>query len=270
MIATNAFGMDLNDKKVRLVIHYSFPLSIGNLVQETGRAGRDHNPAKCIIFYTRHDICTNYTIITQSRESITEDMNDSFEANKRKEYLAKACEKIFEVVHFCEEQYICREQMLAEYFAWNGDNLSPPCAHCDNCLRVQAELVHEVDVKTDAIKMVEVVEEIINKLRESGKLISPKDIIQVYCQLKCDNEELTSLNIYRKIRKKIVRTKADAQHLLDWLIIRGMVKIMINLYRPNPNGNTLQTNIHIVGVIEGVTAIVMEKNWKMWLCHSRR
>ncbi|RGB29050.1 P-loop containing nucleoside triphosphate hydrolase protein, partial [Rhizophagus diaphanus] len=69
MIATNAFGMGLNDKKVRLVIHYSFPLSIGNLVQETGRAGRDHNPAKCIIFYTRHDICTNYTIITQSRES---------------------------------------------------------------------------------------------------------------------------------------------------------------------------------------------------------
>jgi len=197
-------------------------------------------------------------------------MNDSFEANKRKEYLAKACEKIFEVVHFCEEQYICREQMLAKYFAWNGDNLSPPCAHCDNCLRVQAELVHEVDVKTDAIKMVEVVEEIINKLRESGKLISPKDIIQVYCQLKCDNEELTSLNIYRETRKKIVRTKADAQHLLDWLIIRGMVKIMINLYRPNPNGNTLQTNIHIVGVIEGVTAIVMEKNWKMWLRHSRR
>ncbi|UZO26693.1 uncharacterized protein OCT59_018907 [Rhizophagus irregularis] len=198
MIATNAFGMDLNDKKVRLVIHYSFPLSIGNFVQETRRAGRDHNPAKCIIFYTRHDICTNYTIITQSRESITEDMNDSFEANKRKEYLAKACEKIFEVVHFCEEQYICKKQMLAEYFAWNGDNLSPPCAHCDNCLRVQAELVHEVDVKTDAIKMVEVVEEIINKLRESGKLISPKDIIQVYCQLKCDNEELTSLNIYRE------------------------------------------------------------------------
>jgi len=41
----------------------------GNLVQETGRAGRDHNPAKCIIFYTRHDICTNYTIVAQRRES---------------------------------------------------------------------------------------------------------------------------------------------------------------------------------------------------------
>ncbi|CAG8604950.1 17435_t:CDS:2 [Rhizophagus irregularis] len=110
-------------------------------------------------------------------------MNDSFEANKRKEYFTKACEKIFEVVHFYEEQYICKEQMLAEYFAWNGDNLSPLYAHYDNCLYVQAELVHEIDVKTDAIKMVEVVEEIINKLHESEKLISPKDIIQIYCQL---------------------------------------------------------------------------------------
>lgn len=42
---------------------------IGNLVQETGRAGRDRNPAKSVIFYSRHDICTNYTIITQGRES---------------------------------------------------------------------------------------------------------------------------------------------------------------------------------------------------------
>ncbi|CAB5380698.1 unnamed protein product [Rhizophagus irregularis] len=45
MITTNAFKMGLNDKKVQLVIHYAFPLSIGNLVQETGRAGRNHNPA---------------------------------------------------------------------------------------------------------------------------------------------------------------------------------------------------------------------------------
>jgi hypothetical protein len=44
----------------------------------------------------------------------------------------------------------------------------------------------------------------------------------------------------------------------------------VNLYRPNPNGKTFQTNIHIIGVIEGVTAIVMEKNWEIWLRSSRR
>ncbi|CAB5204057.1 hypothetical protein RhiirA5_418559 [Rhizophagus irregularis] len=190
-------------------------------------------------------------------------MDDSFEANKRQEYLAKICEKIFKVVHFCEEQYICREQMLAKYFAWNGDILSPPYTHCDNCLRVQAELAHKVDVRTDTIKMVEVIKKVINKLNENGKLTTQKDIIQVYCQLKYDNEELTSLKIYYETRKKFVQIKIYAQHLLDWLIVRGVVKVKINLYWPNPNGNTLQTNIHIFGVVEGVNAIVMKKNWEM-------
>ncbi|CAG8646655.1 4068_t:CDS:10, partial [Funneliformis caledonium] len=113
IIVINAFGMSLNDKKVRLVIHYAFLLNT-----ETGRAERDHNPAKSVIFYSCHDICINYIIITQGRELVIENMNNnSFEANKRQAYLARAREKIFEVIHFCEEQYICKEYMLAKYFA---------------------------------------------------------------------------------------------------------------------------------------------------------
>ena len=179
--------------------------------------------------------------------------------------MAKACEKIFEVVHFCEEQYICREYMLAKYFSWNGDTLNPPCGHCNNCLRVQNESVHRVDVKSDAIRMIEVVEEVMNKLHESNKITTPKDVVQVYCNLKCDNEELTSLKIYGEKQKKLVQTKADALHLLDLLIIREMVKVMINLYRPNPNGNVLQTNIHIVGIVEGGSALIMVENWEIYL-----
>src|SRR5437588_2672540 len=99
-------------------------------------------------------------------------MNESLETNKRQKYLAKAREKIFEVIHFCEEQYICREYMLAKYFAWNGDILNPPCGYCDNCLQVRAEPVRKTDVKADAIRMVEVVEEVVNKLHENGKISS--------------------------------------------------------------------------------------------------
>src|SRR5206468_3070918 len=54
-------------------------------------------------------------------------MNESLETNKRQAYLAKAHEKIFEVVHFCEEQYICREYILAKYFAWNYEKLFLSC-----------------------------------------------------------------------------------------------------------------------------------------------
>ncbi|CAJ0837776.1 13542_t:CDS:2, partial [Entrophospora sp. SA101] len=213
MIATNAFGMGINDKKIRLVIHYTFPLSIGNLVQETGRAGRDHNSAKSVIFYSRHDICTNYTIITQGRESVTEEVDE-----------------------------------------------------------VQAKPVSKVNLMSDVLKMVEVSEEVVNKLNKNGKIATPKDIIQVYCQLKCDHEELTLLNTYKDKtfkQERLIKTKAEALHLLDLLIIRKIVKVMINLYRPNSNGSILQTNLHIFGVIEGATAMIMQENWEK-LFNSRQ
>ena len=97
----------------------------------------------------------------------------------------------------------------------------------------------------------------VSKLNENGKITSPKDIIQVYCQLKCDHEELTLLSTYNDKtfkQERLIKTKAEALHLLDWLIICKTVKIMVNLYRPNSNGSTLQTNLYILGVIEGATA----------------
>ncbi|CAG8643193.1 9168_t:CDS:10, partial [Ambispora gerdemannii] len=197
MIATSAFGMGLNDKRVRLVIHYTFPLSISMLVQETGRAGRDRNSAKSVIFYTRHDVCTNYNVITQGKETGTEDMSDSTEAIKRQLNLAKGWQQIFE-----------------------------------------NESVQETDVESNALKMVETVEKVL------------------------DHEELASLEIYSDENLKhgkLVRTKADALHLLDWLIVCGVIKVMIDLYRPNSNRNAVQTNIHILGAVEGATAMIAMK-----------
>ncbi|PKC55161.1 putative sgs1 protein, partial [Rhizophagus irregularis] len=68
MIATNAFGLGVNSPNVRSVIHYTFPSSISNFIQESGRAGRDGNSAQSILFYSRNDIKTIYTIITGGRE----------------------------------------------------------------------------------------------------------------------------------------------------------------------------------------------------------
>ncbi|PKC13958.1 putative sgs1 protein, partial [Rhizophagus irregularis] len=64
MIATNAFGLGVNSPNIRTVVHYTFPSSISNFIQESGRAGRDGNPAQSILFYSRNDIKTVYTIIT--------------------------------------------------------------------------------------------------------------------------------------------------------------------------------------------------------------
>ncbi|CAG8499062.1 4747_t:CDS:2 [Ambispora gerdemannii] len=69
MCATNAFGMDINVADIQIIIHTTFPISLVNFIQEIGRAARDGQESKSILFFSQADVQNLLYILTDKRAS---------------------------------------------------------------------------------------------------------------------------------------------------------------------------------------------------------
>lgn len=202
MAATNAFGMGIDKSNVGYVIHYNMPQSMEAYYQEAGRAGRDGEPADCILLFAPKDIETARFLIQHPSE------NEELSEAERRQITAQALARLDKMEGYCKTTGCLRAYIL-DYF---GERHREKCGNCGNCDRDFTE----TDITTQAKMILSCVARMHERL---GYFMGISTVIQVLRGK--EDKRILSLGLDKLSTYGLMKTVSQEK-------LRGMVECLID------------------------------------------